>query len=112
MIQNLFADMRLNMFSDQLRQFPGQVRRFPEKLSLFSEWVGYALGLVALLTFALTVVAAASGFTGWAIVAGLVCVACLLIGSSIVSSAVRHDHKVHQHTPRFPLPGGERWPVR
>ncbi|MFC7449413.1 hypothetical protein [Rhodococcus daqingensis] len=112
MIRDLFSDMRLNMFSDQVRQFPGQVRRFPEKLSLFSEWVGYALGLVALLTFALTLLAHASGFTGWAIVAGLVCVACLLIGSSIVSSAVRHDRRVHQHTPRFPLPGGDRWPVR
>ncbi|MFC9787418.1 hypothetical protein [Rhodococcus sp. NPDC127528] len=111
MIRDWFADMRVHMFSDELHRLPGDVRRFPEKLSLFSEWVGYALGLVALLTFALTLLAAASGFVGWAIVSAAICVASLLIGSSIISGAVRHDRRVHQHTPRFPLPGGDAWRV-
>lgn len=82
------------------------------KMHLFAEWFGYALGLIAVITFALAVVALASGFGGWALVAGIVCVVSVGLGLGIVTETVHHDHKQRRHAPRFPLPGGTAWPVR
>ncbi|MFF0817288.1 hypothetical protein ACFYVR_19325 [Rhodococcus sp. NPDC003318] len=82
------------------------------KLHLFSEWSGYVLGLAAVITFALAVVAMASGFEGWALVAGIACLASLAVGLSVVGGALHHDHKQRRHEPRFPLPGGLAWPGR
>lgn len=82
------------------------------KLHLFAEWFGYSLGLIAVITFAMAVVAAASGFGGWALAAGVVCLVSIAAGLSIVSGTVHHDHRQRRHTPRFPLPGGIAWPVK
>lgn len=82
------------------------------KLHLFSEWTGYALGLVAVITFAFTVVAMASGYEGWALVSGIACLVSVALGLSLVTGAVHHDHKQRRHEPRFPLPGGLAWPGR
>lgn len=82
------------------------------KLHLFTEWFGYALGLVAVIAFALAVVAAASGFTGWAVIAAVTFMVAVASGLALVTGAVHHDHKQRRHAPRFPLPGGTAWPVK
>lgn len=82
------------------------------KLHLFTEWAGYALGLIALITLALAVVAAASGYAGWAVVAAVAFMIALALGLGLVGGTVRHDHRQRRHTPRFPVPGGTAWPVK
>ncbi|MGW0045399.1 hypothetical protein [Rhodococcus sp. NPDC003348] len=82
------------------------------KLHLFAEWVGYALGLIAVISLAMAVVAAASGFTGWAVVAAVVFMVSIAAGLGLVGGTVHHDHRQRRHAPRFPLPGGTAWPVK
>jgi hypothetical protein len=82
------------------------------KLHLFAEWSGYALGLIAVIAFALAVVAAASGFTGWAVVAAVTFMVAVAGGLALIGGTIRHDMKQRRHTPRFPLPGGTAWPVK
>ncbi|EME18927.1 hypothetical protein [Rhodococcus triatomae] len=82
------------------------------KLHLFAEWFGYALGLLAIIAFALAVVAAASGYAGWAVVAAVTFMVAVAVGLAVVAGTVRHDHRQRRHTPRFPLPGGRAWPVK
>ncbi|WP_137873670.1 hypothetical protein [Rhodococcus sp. Q] len=82
------------------------------KLHLFAEWIGYTLGLLAVIAFALAIVAAASGFAGWAVVAAVTFMIAVTLALALVGGTVRHDHRQRRHTPRFPLPGGTAWPVK
>jgi hypothetical protein len=82
------------------------------KLHLFAEWIGYALGLLAVIAFALAVVAAASGFGGWAVVAAVTFMIAVTLALALVGGTVWHDLRQRRHTPRFPLPGGTAWPVK
>lgn len=73
------------------------------KLNLFAGWAGYTLGLVAIVSLAGFLVAAGYGFEGWAIIALSTLVLAIVLGFAIVGGTVRHDHRLHQDTPHFPL---------
>lgn len=77
------------------------------KLNLVTSWVAYALGLVAVALIAMFVVAIASGFEGWALIAGFVCIGLIGLGLGFVAGVVRHDRHLHRELPKFVLPGEE-----
>ena len=68
-------------------------------LNIYAGWTGYALILVAFASLAAFLVAAATGFMGWAIIAGAVCVVAITCAAAVVGGAVRHDHRRHHETP-------------
>lgn len=70
-------------------------------LNIFAGWAGYLLALVAIVSLAGFLVAAGYGFTGWAIISGIVFVGAAALGVAIVGGTVRHDHRLHQDTPHM-----------
>lgn len=77
------------------------------RLNLFTGWLAYFLGLCAIALVGIFLVAAASGFDGWALIAGFVCVGLIGVDIGFVSGVVHHDRRVHRELPKFPLPGEE-----
>lgn len=71
------------------------------KLNLFAAWFGYALILVSVISLALFLVAAGSGYGGWAVVAGSVGVVAAAAAMATIGGTAHHDHKVHRETPNL-----------
>ncbi|MDV2474526.1 hypothetical protein ACFWDA_09145 [Rhodococcus zopfii] len=71
------------------------------KLNLFVAWAGYTLGLLAVASLALFLLAAGYGQTGPAIVAGIGTVVAAGLAMAMIGGTIRHDHKVHQVTPKL-----------
>lgn len=71
------------------------------KLNTFAGWAGYGLALAAFASLAGFLVAAGTGYLGWAIVAGSICVVAIALAAAIVGGTVHHDHRVHQDTPHI-----------
>ncbi|MFF2551251.1 hypothetical protein ACFVUS_09620 [Nocardia sp. NPDC058058] len=75
---------------------PGWVRR-----NSFAAWFGYTSILVSFGTCAMALAAAASGYAGWALIAGGVCAATAITSLTIFGSTVHSDHVKHHTTPRL-----------
>ncbi|MFI1920423.1 hypothetical protein [Nocardia sp. NPDC020380] len=75
---------------------PGWVRR-----NRFAAWSGYFCILVAFATLAMTLTAAGSGHTQWAMIAGIICAATVLLGLTIMTTTVRRDHVEHHLVPNL-----------
>ncbi|NLV79332.1 MAG: hypothetical protein GXY65_08325 [Rhodococcus sp.] len=71
------------------------------KLNLFVAWSGYALALVAVLTIALALVAAGTGYGGHALTSGIVAAVAVILGILMVAGASRRDHRHHMETPHL-----------
>ncbi|MEV0947992.1 hypothetical protein [Rhodococcus sp. NPDC049939] len=71
------------------------------KLNLFAAWVSFALVLMSVAALGLFLVAAGSGFGGWAVIAGSVCVVGVAAAMALYGGTVRHDHRLHQETPHI-----------
>ncbi|MEE2032067.1 hypothetical protein [Rhodococcus chondri] len=71
------------------------------KLNLFAAWSGYTLALVAIATLAMTLFAAGSGNSGYALLGGLAVVAAVAIAVGMVVTTIHRDHKRHMDTPHL-----------
>lgn len=71
------------------------------KLNLFAAWASYFLVLATVVCLGSFLVAAGSGQGGWALIAGLVGVACIGLAVALYASTVRHDQKVHRESPHL-----------
>lgn len=67
----------------------------------FAAWSGYFCVLVGFATLAMTLTAAGSGHTRWATVAGIICVATVVYGLTVISITVHRDHLDHHSTPNL-----------
>ncbi|QBJ95777.1 hypothetical protein ERC79_07230 [Rhodococcus sp. ABRD24] len=70
-------------------------------LNDFAGWAGYGLALLGIATLGLFLVAAGSGFGGWALIAGLASLVLLAGSAGIFGGVTHHDHKVHHSTPHM-----------
>lgn len=71
------------------------------KLNLFVAWMGYGLALLAIISLALFLVAAGSGHTGPAVVAGVGTVVAVGLAMAMIGGTIHHDHKAHEVTPKL-----------
>lgn len=71
------------------------------KLNLFVSWLGYGLILVAVISLGMFLVAAGSGYGGWAVIAGSVGVVAAATAMATVGGAAYHDRKLHRETPHL-----------
>ncbi|MGW0045400.1 hypothetical protein [Rhodococcus sp. NPDC003348] len=71
-------------------------------LNIVAGWVGFACGLLAIVGMALFLVAAGSGHTGWAAVAGALFLSAIVTAVGVVGGTVHHDHKLGLDVPHFP----------
>lgn len=71
------------------------------KLNLFAAWVSFALALLSVVSLGAFLVAAGSGYGGWAVIAGSLCVVGVAGAMALMGGTVRHDHKVHRETPHI-----------
>lgn len=71
------------------------------KLNLFAAWASYFLVLVTVVCLGGFLVAAGSGYGGWALIAGVAGVACVGLAVALYGGTVRHDHKVHRESPHL-----------
>ncbi len=75
---------------------PAWVRR-----NHLAAWSAYFCLLVGFATLAMTLTAAASGNTGWAIAAGILLILTFLYGLAIISTTVHRDHVDRHSTPNL-----------
>ncbi|MQY17235.1 hypothetical protein NRB20_02980 [Nocardia sp. RB20] len=75
---------------------PNWVRR-----NHFTAWSGYFCALVAFATLAMTLTAAGSGHTGYAMIAGVLFALTLAYGLTLISTTVHRDHVDHHATPNL-----------
>lgn len=74
------------------REHPG------EAIDDTKNWPGYGLIMLGIATLGMTLVAAGYGFEGWALIAGVVCAACFVVGAGIVVAEHAHvKHVEHRH---------------
>nr|WP_137723172.1 hypothetical protein [Prescottella subtropica] len=57
-------------------------------------WPGYGLIAVAIITLGMTLVAAGYGFRGWALIAGTICAASLVVGALLVATEHRRVRRL------------------
>ncbi|MFC4605228.1 hypothetical protein [Rhodococcus kronopolitis] len=72
------------------------------KLNIFATWTGFMLGLLAVATLGLFLVAAGSGYGGFAVIAGVTCLVAIASAVGVVGGTIHHDHKLNLQTPHFP----------
>lgn len=78
------------------------------KLNLVTSWIAYAIGLIAVALLAMCLVAIASDFDGWALIAGFTCMGLIGVGLGFIAGVVHHDRHLHRASPSFPLPSEEK----
>ena len=69
------------------------------KLNLFSAWATFALVLVSIVALAGFLVAAGSGFGGWAVLTGVICLGSVAAAAVLLGTTRHHDHRLHRPTP-------------
>ncbi|WP_067666484.1 hypothetical protein [Nocardia miyunensis] len=75
---------------------PSWVRR-----NHFTAWSGYFCALVGFATLAMTLTAAGTGHTGYAMIGGVLFVLTLVYGLTLISTTVHRDHLDHHATPNL-----------
>ncbi|QIS19890.1 hypothetical protein [Nocardia terpenica] len=75
---------------------PSWVRR-----NRFVAWVSYFCVLIGFGTLAMALTAAGSHHTGWALMAGGICAATLIVGLTLIGTTVHRDHIDHHATPNL-----------
>lgn len=75
---------------------PNWVRR-----NHFAAWSGYFCALVTFATLAMTLTAAGSGHTQWAMICGILCALTILYGLTVIATTVHRDHADHHATPNL-----------
>ncbi|WP_137725187.1 hypothetical protein [Prescottella subtropica] len=70
-------------------------------LNDFAGWAGYALALTGITMAGLFLVAAAGGFAGWAVLAGLASLTAFASSAAIFGGVTRHDHRMNHSTPHM-----------
>jgi hypothetical protein len=71
------------------------------KLNIFAGWVGYLAVLGSFFSLAGGLVAAGTGHTQLAIIAGIAFVFFAGMGIAVVGSTVHYDHTHHRDIPHF-----------
>lgn len=73
------------MSNDDPRDLAHTTREHPgESIEDSRNWPGYLLVAIGMLSLGLTLVAAGYGFSGWAWIAGAVCIVSLVLGVGLV----------------------------
>jgi|GEM_PF-688502 hypothetical protein len=75
---------------------PNWVRR-----NHFAAWSGYFCLLATFATLAMTLTAAASGHTQWALICGILCALTVVYGITVITTTVHRDHADHHSTPNL-----------
>ncbi|MFD4292223.1 hypothetical protein ACFWPA_06690 [Rhodococcus sp. NPDC058505] len=71
-------------------------------LNIVAGWVGFACALLAVISMGTFLVAAGSGYGGWAALAGGVFLLTVATAVTVVGGTVRHDRKLGLDVPHFP----------
>jgi hypothetical protein len=71
-------------------------------LNIVAGWVAFGCVLLTAVTLGMFLVAAGSGYSGWAALAGSACVLAILTAIVVVGATVRHDRKANKEMLHFP----------
>lgn len=71
-------------------------------LNIFAGWVGFVGLLLGAISLGMFLVAAGTGHTGWAWLAGAAFLVIVATAIGVVAGTVHHDHKLGRQFPHFP----------